>query len=515
MSSSPLEEGILKIIKEFKLPPSFPKRVIEELRVLPAAIPSEEIKGRVDLCGETIVTIDGENARDFDDAVSVTDLPGGGSLLKVSIADVSFYVRPGGEVDREAYTRGTSTYFPDRVLPMLPERLSDDLCSLVPGKDRLAFTAEMEFDPAGERVSCRFYRSVIRSAARLTYTQVRQVLVDRDPAVRSRFAKIVPDLERMGILAERLQEMRRGRGSLDFDLPEPLIELDLEEGKIDRIVKAERNRAHRLIEEFMIAANEAVAEFIAARGRPMVYRVHGEPDPEKLKDFGVMLHNLGYSFRLGQKVRPHALAAVIEKARGRPEERLVNTVLLRTMSQAVYDSRNVGHFGLASKCYTHFTSPIRRYPDLVVHRILAAVVGVTLGTPKRGAQQAAPLHQITAHCSERERNSMKAEWASRDLAATLFMQDKVGEVFDGIISGVTRFGFFVELVPFFVEGLVPMRSLKDDYYVFHEKSHLLLGRRKKKRYQVGFPVSVRVRGVNLGKRWVDLEIEKTQVKSSK
>ena len=499
MVTSVLEAGISKIIKEFKLPVGFPKKVLDESRLLPAEVPSEEISRRVDLREETIVTIDGENARDFDDAVSVRDLPDGGSLLKVSIADVSYYVRPGSAVDQEAVRRGTSSYFPDRVIPMLPEKLSNDLCSLVPHRDRLTFTAEMEFDGEGKRRSSRFYRSVIRSAARLTYTEVRKILVDRDPEMVSKYRTINADLERMGRLADKIQKVRRQRGSLDFDLPEPLIELDLEEGKIDRIVKAERNKAHRLIEEFMIAANEAVAEFVTERERPMIYRVHGEPDPEKARDFGVMLHNLGYSFRMGKKVRPEVFAAIIDTVRGKPEERLINTILLRTMKQAIYDTKNVGHFGLASECYTHFTSPIRRYPDLVVHRVLADTIGNRNLKFKN-------LHQITIHCSERERNSMKSEWASRDLAASVFMQGMVGQSFEGIIAGVTKFGFFVELIPYFVEGLVSMRNLKDDYYVFQEKSHLLIGKRKKKKYQIGTPVKVRLRGVNLDKRWVDFEI---------
>jgi ribonuclease R len=493
--TSPLEAGISRVIKEFKLPIGFSKKVLEESRLPPAQIPSEEMSRRIDLRGETIVTIDGENARDFDDAVSVTESPAGGFLLKVSIADVSYYVRPGSAIDQEAYRRGTSTYFPDRVIPMLPERLSNDLCSLVPHRDRLTFTAEMEFDREGRRRSSRFYRSVIRSAARLTYTEVRKILVDRDPETISKHKSIVADLERMGRLADKIQEVRRERGSLDFDLPEPLIELDLEEGKIDKIVKAERNKAHRLIEEFMIAANEAVAEFITEKRRPMIYRVHGEPDPEKARDFALMLHNLGYSFRVGKKVRPKTFAAIIETVRGRPEERLLNTVLLRTMKQAVYDTRNAGHFGLASECYTHFTSPIRRYPDLMVHRILA-------DTHHKN------LHQIAVHCSERERNSMKAEWASRDLTAAIFMKERVGQSFPGIVSNVTKFGFFVELIPFFVEGLVSLRNLKDDFYVFHEKSHLLAGKRLKKKYQIGTPVTVRVKGVNLDKRWVDFELDR-------
>ncbi len=501
-----LNAGILKIIQEFKLPLSFPKKVQEEAAGLPDSPPSEEIARRVDLREETTFTIDGENARDFDDAVSIAPLQEGGFLLKVSIADVGHFVSIGSELDREAYRRATSTYFPDRVIPMFPEKLSNNLCSLVPHEERLTLTAEMEFDADGHRKKNRFYQSVIRSAARLTYTTVRKILTDRDPEVRKSLAQWVPHLEMMGLLSDRLQERRRERGSLDFDLPEPLIEVDLEEGKIDKIVKAERNKAHRLIEEFMIAANEAVAEFITAREEPMIYRIHQEPDSEKVREFALFLHNLGISFRPGKKIRPQSLSSVIDQAKGRPQERLINTLLLRSMQRAIYDPRPIGHFGLASECYTHFTSPIRRYPDLIVHRILTRILNTGQKGTKKKSSSGPSLQAMAIHCSERERVSMKAEWASRDLAAALFMKERVGEVYQGIVSNVTKFGFFVELQPFFIEGLVPMRSLKDDYYVFVEKSHLLLGRKRKKRYQTGMPVSVRVRGVNLEKRWVDFEI---------
>lgn len=520
MSIDLLKKGISNIVKEFKLATSFPREVEAEARSFPGHVTPLDWEGRggegrVDLRGETVVTIDGENARDFDDAVSVSETRDG-FVLKVSIADVSHFVRTGSAVDREAYRRATSTYFPDRVLPMLPERLSNDLCSLVPHEERLAYTAEMSFDDQGRRTASRFYRSVIKSRARLTYTEVRKILDDRDESARGRHKSILEDLERMGLLAERIQGRRRARGSLDFDLPESSIELDLAQGRIDKIVKAERNKAHRLIEEFMIAANEAVAEFIAASRLPSVYRVHQEPDPERVRDFAVLLHHLGYGLRLGRRVQPGALAAVIEAVRGKPEEKLINTVLLRTMARAVYDTKNVGHFGLASECYTHFTSPIRRYPDLLVHRILSKALSIKAKqnrdgfTPRDfargfgGGPKGSPaLTRMAVHCSERERNSQKAEWASRDLAAALFLKEKVGQTFDGIISGVTKFGLFVELIPFFVEGLVSIKNLRDDAYTFHEKAHALVGRRKKKKYQIGMPVTVTVQGVNLEKRWVD------------
>lgn len=514
MGQTPLSAGISKIIKEFKLETSFSRHALQETEGWPAEIPAEEYARREDLRDEVVVTIDGEKARDFDDAVSVTDLPQGGCRLKVSIADVSHYVRERSPVDREAYQRATSAYFPDRVLPMLPERLSNDLCSLVPDQDRLSFTAEMDFDSSGRRVSSRFYKSVICSAARLTYTIVRQILADEGDAaerVREHHRRLVPELKRMQRLFELLQKVRRERGSLDFDLPEPDITLDLEEGSIERIVKAERNVAHRLIEEFMIAANEAVAEFITERGWPMIYRIHDEPDPERVHDFAVLVHHLGRSLKIGRRPEPKALAHVIEAFRGKPEERLINTILLRTMKKAVYDTKNVGHYGLASACYTHFTSPIRRYPDLMVHRILEQAIAKKGFIPqrakgKKGHGAPTRMTAMASHCSEQERVAMKAEWASRDLAAALFLSKKIGETFDGIISNVTKFGFFVELKPFFVEGLVGLRNLEDDHYIFVEKAHQLVGRRKKKKYQIGQEVKVRIRGVNLEKRWVDFEI---------
>jgi ribonuclease R len=508
MTIDHFSKGISAIVKEYKLATAFPREAEAEARRLNGDISEGALRDRQDLRHEIIVTIDGETAKDFDDAVSVAATGAGGYLLKVSIADVSHFVLPGSPIDREAYRRATSTYFPDRVLPMLPERLSNDLCSLVPHQDRLAFTAEMEFDAEGRRLSSRFYRSVIRSRARLTYTEVRKILGDRDEAARERHRSIIADLERMGELAQRLQKVRLARGSLDFDLPEPFIDLNVTEGTIARIVKAERNLAHRLIEEFMIAANEAVAEFVTERGLPMIYRVHQEPDPERLNDFALLLHHLGHGLRVGKRVKPTALAAVIVAVRGKPEEKLVNTVLLRTMAKAVYDTKNVGHFGLASECYTHFTSPIRRYPDLIVHRLLwqALRSGRQRSSEKGKDAGARRLKEMAGHCSERERVSMKAEWASRDLAAAIFLQSKVGQRFEGIISGVAKFGFFVELLPFFVEGLVSIRNLKDDSYTFHEKAHSLVGRKFKKKYQIGNAVSVLIRGVNIEKRWVDFTL---------
>ncbi|MBI2083923.1 MAG: ribonuclease R [Deltaproteobacteria bacterium] len=520
MKSISFAQGVDQIIQEFELSTHYPPKVLSEAELLSEDSLGHVISGRVDLRKEKVVTIDGETARDFDDAVSVQQKPNGHFILKVSIADVSYYVSVGSALDHEAYRRATSVYFPDRVLPMFPERLSNDLCSLVPRRDRLTVTAEMEFDPKGKKIASRFYRSVIRSFARLTYTEVRKVLLDRDPALRKRHEPLIADLELMADLAERMRQRRFARGSLDFDLPEPEIVLDLEEGGIDKIVKAERNLAHRLIEEFMIAANESVASFLRDRKAPAVYRIHPSPTPEKIKDFVLLLHNLGIPFRKKRSFEPRDFSRILDFVRGGKEEKIINGMLVKTLERAIYNTKNVGHFGLASECYTHFTSPIRRYPDLMVHRALCQLMGVVRGRagsppnfserPRRfqGGAQANRLEEEARHCSERERVAMKAEWASRDLAAAFFMKDKEGEKFPAIISGMTKFGFFVEISPYYVQGLVPLRSLKDDYYVLRSTGHEIVGLRKKRRFRLGEPITVILERVNLEKRWIDFSLAK-------
>jgi len=494
-------EGIDRIIQEFKWPTHPGKAALAEAERLPASLPEAEIQRRVDLTGEVTVTIDGETARDFDDAVSLMS-KGDHSILKVSIADVSTYVVPGSALDREAFQRAVSLYFPDRCLPMLPERLSNDLCSLVPGKIRPTFTAEIEFDSDGGPVRSRFYRSLIRSAARLTYTLVRKIVSDRDPAERKRHENLIPHLERMVELAGKLRHQRELRGSLDFDLPEPEIILDLETGSVEGMMRAERNLAHRLIEEFMIAANEAVARFVTEQNAPMIYRIHETPSPEGVHDFQTFLHNLGIPVKLGRGKGSLEFAKVIEAVKGRDEERVVNTLLLRTMKQAIYDTKNAGHFGLASACYTHFTSPIRRYPDLQVHRILAGLIEQK--EKRRETRSKKLVQEIADRCSERERMAMKAEWASRDLAGAFFMQDKAGKTFHGIVGGLAKFGLFVELTPYLVQGLLPFRNMTDDHYLFSPTQHLVIGRKTKKRFRLGERIDVCVKQVNLEKRWIDL-----------
>ncbi|HEY8370304.1 MAG TPA: ribonuclease R, partial [Thermodesulfobacteriota bacterium] len=503
------------IIRKHDLPHRFGDAALAEAeRVARERAPSESdiaASGRVDLRDRTLVTIDGETARDFDDAVGIEPLEGGRTRLYVAIADVSHYVDPGGALDREAYARGTSVYFPDRAIPMLPEVLSNGVCSLNPRVDRYALTCELTFDAQARPVGVRIYPSVIRSRARLTYTLVRRIVEDRDEAAREAHAPLVADLERMAALAARLRSRRLQRGSIDFDLPEPQVVLDLE-GGIEAIVRSERNVAHQLIEEFMLAANEAVARHLQGLDVPTLYRVHEEPARDKLDAFREFLHNLGYTLggTAGGPVHPKLFQKVVEAARGRPEERLVNAVMLRTMMQAHYSTENIGHFGLASPAYTHFTSPIRRYPDLVVHRILREVGTRGRLTAERRAALERELPETARHCSERERKAMEAEREVVALKKCQFMATRVGDEFDGVIAGVTAFGFFVELTDVFVEGLVHISSIGDDYYTYVEKMHALVGRHTRRTFRVGDPVRVRVDRVDLDSRRIDFSIVKAE-----
>ncbi len=499
------EVEALIIIRKYDLPDQFPADVKGAAAAIRRSVTATELKGRVDLRERVTVTIDGETARDFDDAVSVRQEERGAIRLWVSIADVSHYVAPASPLDSEAYRRGTSVYFPDRCLPMLPEELSNGICSLNPGEDRLALTAEMLFDSAGVMRESKFYPSVIHSAARLTYTAVKEILVDHEPRITASHAPLVGDLQVMKVLAERLMAKRRNRGSIDFDLPEPQIVLDLQ-GGTQAIVRAERNLAHRIIEEFMLAANEAVATFITESGIPSLYRVHEPPDPLKLNDFREFIFNFGYTLRMtGESIQPGELERLLEEAEGRPEERMINEVLLRCMKQARYAPENLGHFGLAASCYTHFTSPIRRYPDLVVHRILKGILKKRMKERDQEYLRSI-LPETASHTSRRERVAMEAEREIVDLKKMQFMQDKVGNEYDGFISGVSTYGFFVELVDIFVEGMVHVSSLRRDFYRYVEKEHALVGERSREIFRIGDRVKVRVASVSLEKKQIDFAL---------
>ena len=497
------EVEALAIIRKHGLPDTFPADALAEARNVEKGIRDTEMSGRTDLRGLTTVTIDGETARDFDDAVAVVRETDGMVRLWVSIADVSHYVRPGSPLDREAYLRGTSVYFPDRCIPMLPEELSNGICSLVPGEDRLTMTTELLFGREGDLRDARFYPSVIRSDARLTYTLVEKIVVTEDGEACAAHRALVSDLLLMKELALRLTEMRRRRGSIDFDLPEPEIIMNLQ-GEIEDIVRSKRLLAHRIIEEFMLAANEAVATAIAVRNVPSLYRIHEPPDPGKIVEFREFVYNFGYRLpgTAAETVSPADLQRLLDEAEGKPEERMINEVLLRCMKQARYSAELRGHFGLASACYTHFTSPIRRYPDLVVHRILRIVLRGPV--PDGEIQQLTQdLPETAAHTSRRERVAMEAEREIVNLRKAQFMLSRLGEEYDGIITGVATFGFFVELVEFFVEGMVPVAMLKDDYYQYAEKEHLLVGTRTGVRFRIGDPVRVRVARVDLERRQIE------------
>ena len=483
------------VIHAHGLPLEFPPEVAAAARRVPAAPSSAEVARRLDLRALSIVTIDGENARDFDDAVLVEPL-GKGFRLTVAVADVAHYVPAGSPLDLEARARGTSVYFPDRVVPMLPEELSNGICSLKPGEDRLVKAVRLDLDARGRLVAASFDDAVIRSAARLTYTQVRQALVDGDPSVRAALGGLLEPLERAEALARLLIARRRAQGSIDFDLPEAEVVLDLR-GRPADIVRAERSIAHQMIEEFMLAANEAVARELARRGLPFLHRVHEPPAADSVAALARFLEGFGLRLRLEEgRPAPAAFQAVLEQVQGRPEERLVNTVLLRSMQQARYAAEPLGHFGLATDCYTHFTSPIRRYPDLIVHRILDVAL--------RGAGRVPPdLVAIAEESSRRERVAMEAEREIVQLKKIQFMQDKVGGVYEGFVSGVAPFGFFVELCDVFVEGLVHVTALGGDYYEHVEAQHLLRGRRTRRTYRVGDRVTVRVAGVSVERRTID------------
>jgi ribonuclease R len=566
-------------IRKFHLPHHFPASTLEEAQNVSPVIPAEELLHRRDFRSLPIVTIDGETARDFDDAVTVCRHPDGNFELQVHIADVAQYVTPGSALDQEAHLRGTSVYFPDRAVPMLPLELSTDICSLRPHVDRLVLSCVMQIDPQGEIVSYELCEGVIRSAERMTYTAVNSV-IEGDAAARERYAPLVPTFELMRDLAVILNRKRQRRGSIDFDLPEPVIEFD-ELGLMKSITRSERNIAHRLIEEFMLSANESVAQYLESKRIASLYRIHEKPDAKRVYDFEVIAATFGYSLGVGalpiQRVQfksdrrsargtgkqahtleipkdvhitPRMYQKLAAKIAGKPEERILSYLMLRSLKQARYSEENVGHFALAAPSYTHFTSPIRRYPDLIVHRILKDVlresaeehdgeipVGVfpaphspsqqrdtveerrfsaASDTPKRkgalapenvpspwskrrdhqaleplgGPIPVDELHNIAEESSHTERRADEAERELMEWKKVKFMQDRVGEDFDGLITSVTKFGFFVELTDLFIEGLVPLNTLTDDFYTFHENTRQIIGQRSRNTYSMGQRIRV-------------------------
>jgi ribonuclease R len=561
------------IIRKFYLPHHFPASTLEEAQAIPAVIPAPELRHRRDFRALPIVTIDGETARDFDDAVTVRNLPNGNFQLQVHIADVAQYVTADSALDQEARLRGTSVYFPDRAVPMLPLELSTDICSLRPQLERLVLSCVMQIDPRGEIVGYELSEGIIRSAERMTYTTVNAVL-EGDPAARERYAALVPTFALMRDLALILNRKRQRRGSIDFDLPEPVIEFD-EFGLMKSITRSERNIAHRLIEEFMLSANECVAQYLESKHVASLYRIHEKPDAKRVYDFEVIAATFGYSLGVGAlpihrvqfktdrraargtgkqartveipkdvHITPRMYQKLAAKIAGKPEERILSYLMLRSLKQARYSEENVGHFALAATSYTHFTSPIRRYPDLIVHRILKAVlrdsaeihdgeipVGLSPEAsttaqensarsasgfqddeaapspwskrrdhaahreshlPLRGPIKIEELHEIAEESSQSERRADEAERELMEWKKAKFMQDRIGEDFDGLITSVTKFGFFVELTDMFVEGLVPLNTLTDDFYTYHENTRQIIGQHSRKSYSLGQRIRVLV-----------------------
>jgi ribonuclease R len=558
-------------IRKFHLPHHFPAATLEEAQDIPAVIPATELRHRRDFRPLLIVTIDGETARDFDDAVTVRHLADGNFELQVHIADVAQYVTPDSALDQEARLRGTSVYFPDRAVPMLPLELSTDICSLRPQVDRLVLSCVMQIDSRGEILGYELCEGVIRSAERMTYNAV-NALIEGDAAARERYATLVPTFELMRNLAMILNRKRQRRGSIDFDLPEPVIEFD-EFGLMKSITRSERNIAHRLIEEFMLSANECVAQYLESKHVASLYRIHEKPDAKRVYDFEVIAATFGYSLGVGplpiQRVQrktdrraaggtgkqvraieipkdvhitPRMYQKLAAKIAGNPEERILSYLMLRSLKQARYSEENLGHFALAATSYTHFTSPIRRYPDLIVHRILKEVLrdsaeihdgevpvgvspahlhdenhsdsttsgrrdpsaafragaGATPWSKRRdhgahretlatlgGPIKVEELHEIAEESSQSERRADDAERELMEWKKAKFMQDRVGEDFDGLITSVTKFGFFVELTDLFVEGLVPLNTLTDDFYTYHENTRQIIGQRSRKTYSLG------------------------------
>ncbi len=539
------------MIRKFHLPHRFPPEVLEEAEAAEPIISAHELQKRRDFRHLPIVTIDGETARDFDDAVTVHRLENGNFELQVHIADVAHYVLPGSAIDQEARLRGTSVYFPDRAVPMLPLELSTDICSLRPKLDRLVMSCIMEIDLQGEVVGYELCEGVIRSAERMTYTDVNAIL-EGDAGTRKRYAGLVATCGVMRDLALILNRKRERRGSIDFDLPEPFIEFD-EFGLMRSITRSERNIAHRLIEEFMLAANETVAAHLENNRVASLYRIHEKPDAKRVYDFETIAATFGYSLGVGAlpmqrmqmktdrrasygtgkrareielpkevHITPRMYQKLTEKIAGKPEERILSYLMLRSLKQARYSEENLGHFALAAPAYTHFTSPIRRYPDLIVHRILKDVLQTSReGAVARGEKErfAAPspwskrrdhaahreslealtgpisleeLHEIAEESSQTERRADDAERELMEWKKVKFMQDSIGEEFNGLIISVNKFGFFVELVDLFVEGLVPLASLSDDRYTYHENTREIIGQRTRKTYRLGQTVRVLV-----------------------
>lgn len=506
---------ILSIIRKYALPEVFPEDVIDEARSVPQAVDPEEFKGRRDLRDQTIITIDGADAKDLDDAVSIEERPNGNTRLGVHIADVSHYVREGTALDREALRRGCSVYLVDRVIPMLPPHLSNGICSLNPREDRLTITCEMEIDRSGKIVAYDLFPSVINTNERMTYDDVRTIIEENDEQLCQRYENLVPDLHRMQQLAKILRNKRMQRGAIDFDFTEAQIIVD-DKGKPVDIIPRPRTVAEQIIEEFMLAANETVASHFHWLNLPFIYRIHERPDSEKLQSFLEFITHFGYTVRgKVNDIHPRALQQLLEEVDGEPEENVISRVLLRSMQQARYDTDNKGHYGLSVKNYTHFTAPIRRYPDLIVHRMIRELWQQGNAMPdERAAYWGRELPAIADQSSKQERIAAEAEQETEALKKAEYMADKIGLQYTGVISGVTSFGLFVELENT-VEGLVHVSHMVDDYYHFHSDQMMLVGERTGKQYRMGDEVKVRVTHVNLDERTVNFELVEKKARKNR
>jgi ribonuclease R len=496
---------ILSIIRRHQLPEEFTQKVLDEAEKTEEVVSESEIKGRRDLRNEKIITIDGADAKDLDDAVSIKKLENGDFLLGVHIADVTHYVREGSKMDKEALKRATSVYLVDRVIPMLPRRLSNGICSLNPKVDRLTLSVEMQIDKKGKVIKYEIFESIINSSDRMTYKDVTALLENEKSPELEKYEYLKDMFNDMKELSAIIRRNRENRGAIDFDLPEAKVILNDEREAIDVIVQ-ERGVSHKIIEDFMLACNETVAEHMFKLKIPFVYRVHETPDIEKLENFNNLVHNLGYHIKgIGKDVQPKALRDLLEKVKGQKEELFVHTLMLRSLKQARYSEDNLGHFGLAAEYYSHFTSPIRRYPDLQIHRIIKEYLkgGISEGRKKA---LLAIVKNTAERSSERERIAMEAERDTDDLKKAEYMSHHVGEVFDVIITSVTSFGFFVQL-PNTIEGLVKVASLDDDYYKYDGDNMMFTGERTGKRYRLGDSVKVLLIRVDVPQGEIDFELE--------
>ncbi|MBU9710917.1 ribonuclease R [Evansella tamaricis] len=496
---------ILSVIYKHGLPLEFPQEALDHANKVPDEIDPSELENRRDLRDETIVTIDGADAKDLDDAVQVKKLENGNYLLGVHIADVSYYVKEGSPIDKEAAERATSCYLVDRVIPMIPHRLSNGICSLNPQVDRLTLSCEMEINSKGEVVNHEIFQSVIHTTERMTYRDVRDILHESDEEVMKRYESLIPFFKQMEELAEILRQKRMGRGAIDFDFKEAKVLVN-EEGTPTDVVMRERSVAERLIEEFMLCANETVAEHFHWMKVPFMYRIHEDPDEEKLNKFLEFITNFGYVVKgAANTVHPRALQELLEQVKGEPEEAVISTVMLRSMKQAKYDPESVGHFGLSADFYTHFTSPIRRYPDLIVHRLIRTYLIEGKTDDETVEKWNEKLGDIARHSSEMERRAEDASRETDELKKVQFMEDKVGQEFEGVISGVTNFGLFVELQNT-IEGLVHVSYLTDDYYHYNEQQYAMIGERTGNVFRIGDEIEVRLINVNVEERSIDFEV---------